>query len=229
MKACPMTVPLLEAISVTKTYTRQDAPPVEALRGLDLRVEPGEFLALTGPSGCGKSTLLTVLSGLDLPTSGQVLLKGQDLTATSEDSLAQLRNREIGFVFQAFHLVPSMTALENVAFPAELAGDRDALSRSHALLARVGLSGREQSFPHQLSGGEKQRVAICRAVVNRASLIFADEPTGNLDSANGHAIMQLLLQMRAEHGCSLVLVSHSPEVVALADRVVNLADGRVAE
>lgn len=219
---------LLQAIAVTKTYTREDAPPVEALRGLDLQVAKGEFVALTGPSGCGKSTLLTVLSGLDLPSSGQVLLAGRDLTATPENQLAQLRNREIGFIFQAFHLVPSMTALENVAFPAELAGDSEALQRARHLLDRVGLSGREQSFPHQLSGGEKQRVAICRAVINRASLIFADEPTGNLDSENGHHIMELLLQLRAEHGSSLVLVSHAPEVVKLADRVVTLSDGRIA-
>ena len=223
-----MTVPLLEAIAVTKTYMREDAPPVEALRGLDLRVERGEFLALTGPSGCGKSTLLTVLSGLDLPTSGQVLFAGLDLTNTAEDDLAELRNREIGFIFQAFHLVPSMTALENVAFPAELAGDRQAVERARELLGRVGLSQRAESFPHQLSGGEKQRVAICRALINQASLIFADEPTGNLDSENGHQIMELLLALRAEHGSSLLLVSHAPEVVRLADRVVTLADGKVA-
>lgn len=221
--------PLLQAKAVTKIYQREGAPPVEALRGLDLQVARGEFLALTGSSGCGKSTLLTVLSGLDLPTSGQVLFNGRDLVTSSEESLAQLRNKEIGFIFQAFHLVPSMTALENVAFPAELAGDSQARERARALLARVGLEERAESFPHQLSGGEKQRVAICRALINRAPLIFADEPTGNLDSENGHQIMELLLQLRAEHGSSLVLVSHSPEVVALADRVVTLKDGRVAE
>lgn len=212
---------------MTKTYQREGAPPVEALRGLDLTVARGEFLALTGPSGCGKSTLLTILSGLDLPTSGQVLHRGEDLVSRSEESLAQLRNKEIGFIFQAFYLVASMTALENVAFPAELAGDPDALARARALLERVGLQERGDSFPHQLSGGEKQRVAICRALINRASLIFADEPTGNLDSENGHQIMELLLQLRAEHGSSLVLVSHSRDVVALADRVVTLKDGRV--
>lgn len=223
-----MSEPLLQARDVVKTYQRLDAPPVEALRGLDLTLHRGEFLALTGPSGCGKSTLLTVLSGLDLPTSGQVLFEGQDLTRTGEDDLAQLRNRKIGFIFQAFHLVPSMTALENVAFPAELAGDKDAVDRANDLLGKVGLAARAGSFPYQLSGGEKQRVAICRALINRASLIFADEPTGNLDSENGHQIMELLLRLRADNGSSLLLVSHSPEVVAMADRVVTLADGRVA-
>lgn len=219
---------LLEAIAVCKTYIRPDAPPVEALRGLDMHVARGEFVAVTGPSGCGKSTLLTVLSGLDLPTSGKVLLAGRDLTTTAEDDLAELRNREIGFIFQAFHLVPSMTALENVAFPAQLAARQDAVERAEELLRRVGLEARAASFPHQLSGGEKQRVALCRAVINQASLIFADEPTGNLDSENGHQVMELLLQLRSEHGSSLLLVSHSPEVVRLADRVVTLVDGRVA-
>ena len=225
-----MTSPLLQAVDIHKTYTREGgAPPVEALRGLDLHLEAGEFLALTGPSGCGKSTLLTVLSGLDLPTSGSILFAGRDLTRTAEDDLAELRNREIGFIFQAFHLVPSMTALENIAFPAEIAGDQDTASdRAMALLERVGLEQRAQSFPHQLSGGEKQRVAICRAVINHAKLIFADEPTGNLDSENGDQVMRLLLELREEHGSSLLLVSHSPEVVRLADRVVTLADGRVA-
>lgn len=224
-----MSAPLLEAIGVTKTYARTDAPPVEALRGLDLRLDKGDFLALTGPSGCGKSTLLTVLSGLDLPTSGRIMFAGRDLTTTPEDDLAEIRNREIGFVFQAFHLVPSMTALENVSFPAELSGDPRAQQRARDLLARVGLTARAESFPHQLSGGEKQRVAICRALINQASLIFADEPTGNLDSENGHQIMELLIELRREHGSSLVLVSHSPEVVQLADRVVTLQDGRVAQ
>jgi putative ABC transport system ATP-binding protein len=223
-----MTAPLLEAIGVAKTYIRQGAPAVQALRGLDLRLEKGEFVAVTGPSGCGKSTLLTVLSGLDLPTSGRVLFGGRDLTSTPEDGLAEIRNREIGFIFQAFHLVASMTALENVSFPAELAGDPLALERARELLSRVGLSGRMESFPHQLSGGEKQRVAICRALINRACLIFADEPTGNLDSENGRQIMDLLMGLRAEHGSSLLLVSHSPEVVNMADRVVSLCDGRVA-
>lgn len=174
---------ILEAQDVHKTYTREDAPDVLALRGVNLSVEKGEFVAVTGPSGCGKSTLLTVLSGLDLPTSGRVMIAGREVTSSSEKELAELRNKEIGFIFQSFHLVASMTALENVAFPAELAGTADALERARRLLDQVGLSDRMDSFPHQLSGGEKQRVALCRALVNQASLIFADEPTGNLDTA----------------------------------------------
>ena len=219
--------PLLQATKVVKTYQREDAPDVEALKGVDLTVEPGEFVAVTGPSGCGKSTLLTVLSGLDLPTSGQVVIGSLDITASSESELAELRNKKIGFVFQSFHLVSSMTALENVAFPAELAGATDARERAERLLDSVGLSDRRDSFPHQLSGGEKQRVALCRSLVNDAELVFADEPTGNLDSANGEQVLDLLISLQKEKGSSLVLVSHSAEVVAKADRVITMKDGKV--
>ncbi len=219
----------LSAESVFKTYQREGAPDVEALRGVDLCVEAGEFVAVTGPSGCGKSTLLTVLSGLDLPTSGKVIIAGQDITTSSEKELAQLRNTEIGFVFQSFHLVASMTALENVAFPAELAGSKEALAKAKQLLDEVGLSDRRDSFPHQLSGGEKQRIALCRALVNDAKMIFADEPTGNLDSANGEHVLDLLVSLQKEKGSSLILVSHSPEVVAKADRVITMRDGRVVD
>ena len=184
-------------------------------------------MAVTGPSGCGKSTLLTVLSGLDLPTSGQVVIGSLDITASSESELAELRNKKIGFVFQSFHLVSSMTALENVAFPAELAGATDARERAERLLDSVGLSDRRDSFPHQLSGGEKQRVALCRSLVNDAELVFADEPTGNLDSANGEQVLDLLISLQKEKGSSLVLVSHSAEVVAKADRVITMKDGKV--
>lgn len=220
---------LLKATSVVKTYHREDAPDVEALRGVDLTVEPGEFVAVTGPSGCGKSTLLTVLSGLDLPTSGSITIAGLDITSSAENDLAELRNKKIGFVFQSFHLVSSMTALENVAFPAELAGAKDAAARAERLLDSVGLSDRHDSYPHQLSGGEKQRVALCRSLVNDAELIFADEPTGNLDSANGEQVLDLLISLQKEKGSSLVLVSHSAEVVAKADRVVTMRDGRVVD
>lgn len=218
---------MLQAQDVKKTYQRADAPDVEALRGVDLAVQAGEFVAVTGPSGCGKSTLLTVLSGLDMPSSGQVVIAGRDITTASEKDLALLRNQEIGFVFQSFHLVASMTALENIAFPAELAGHSDAVSRAERLLDQVGLSDRAASFPHQLSGGEKQRVALCRSLVNQAKLIFADEPTGNLDTSNGDQVLELLIALQKEQGSSLVLVSHSDHVVARADRVVRMLDGKV--
>lgn len=220
-------MPLLEAKNVRKTYQRDDAPDVEALRGVDLVVEAGEFVAVTGPSGCGKSTLLTVLSGLDLPTGGTVTIGGQEITSSSERELAEIRNRDIGFVFQSFHLVASMTALENVAFPAELAGVQDAVERAEKLLDQVGLSDRRDSFPHQLSGGEKQRVALCRALVNQAKLIFADEPTGNLDTTNGDQVLDILISLQKERGSSLVLVSHSADLVARADRVITMLDGKV--
>ena len=220
---------VMQAIDVVKTYQRAGAPPVEALRGVDLYATAGEFVVITGSSGSGKSTLLTVLSGLDLPTSGSVTIDGLDLTRASEDELASLRNTRIGFVFQAFHLVSSLTALDNVAFPAELAGDPRALERARALLTRVGLADRQDSYPHQLSGGEKQRVAICRALVNRPALIFADEPTGNLDSVNGEEVLNLLLELRAEHGATLVLVTHSESLARRADRIVHMRDGRVAD
>lgn len=218
---------ILEATDVVKTYQREGAPEVKALRGVDLEVRAGEFVAVTGPSGCGKSTLLTVLSGLEMPTQGSIKISGHDITTSSEQELAEVRNRDIGFVFQSFHLVASMTALENVAFPAELAGLENAEERAARLLDKVGLSDRSQSFPHQLSGGEKQRVAICRALVNQAKLIFADEPTGNLDTSNGEQVLELLTSLQKEEGSSLVLVSHSPEVVDRADRVVTLRDGLV--
>jgi putative ABC transport system ATP-binding protein len=223
---------VLEATDVVKTYQRAGAPPVEALRGVNLSARTGEFLAITGSSGSGKSTLLTILSGLDLPTSGTIRFEGKDITHASEDELASLRNLRIGFVFQAFHLVPSLSALDNVAFPAELAAWSGAAhprprEQARELLERVGLAGRLDSLPHQLSGGEKQRVALCRAVINRPALIFADEPTGNLDSRNGDEVLQLLLDLRAEHGSTLILVTHSEALAKLADRQLVVRDGRI--
>ncbi|MBN9415277.1 ABC transporter [bacterium SCN 62-11] len=218
---------ILRAENVVKTYERAGASSVEALRGVTLRVEAGEFVAVTGASGSGKSTLLTVLSGLDLPNAGSIHLDGIDVTQAHEEDLAGLRNRKIGFLFQDFHLVPSLTAWENVAFPAELAGEKTARERARALLERVGLSQRLESFPHQLSGGEKQRVALCRAVINRPALLFADEPTGNLDTRNGQEVVRLLLDLKAESGSTLVLVTHSDALAAQADRVLVMSDGRI--
>jgi len=218
---------ILRAEDVVKNYLREGTTAVEALRGVTLSVAAGEFVAVTGTSGSGKSTLLTVLSGLDLPDSGSIHIDGTEVTKAREEDLASLRNRKIGFVFQDFHLVGSLTAWENVAFPAELAGRPDARQQARALLERVGLNHRLDSFPHQLSGGEKQRVALCRAVINRPALLFADEPTGNLDTRNGQEVVQLLLEWKAESGSTLLLVTHSEALAGLADRVLVMSDGRI--
>lgn len=168
-----------------------------------------------------------MLSGLDRPTSGTVRLAGDELTALSEEQLAPLRNASIGFVFQAYHLIPSLSALENVMFPAELRDDARAREKAEALLAKAGVAGRMANFPHQLSGGEKQRVAICRALINEPAIVFADEPTGNLDSASGKAVLDLMLALQRERSTALVMVTHSAEIAARADRVITLVDGRV--
>jgi putative ABC transport system ATP-binding protein len=217
---------IIEARNLTKTYTIEDQE-LHVLADVSLVVAEGEFLVVQGSSGSGKSTLLSLLSGLDKPTFGRVTICERDITDLSEDELAPLRNETIGFVFQSFHLVPSMTALENVMFPAELRGDRLAGPKAGALIERVGLTGRSGNFPHQLSGGEKQRVAICRALVNDPQIIFADEPTGNLDSKNGQAILDLLLALHRERGSTLVLVTHTPEIARMADRIITLKDGRI--
>jgi putative ABC transport system ATP-binding protein len=218
--------PILEAERVTKSYTIGERQ-VAVLDDVSFAIDPGEFVVIMGSSGSGKSTLLSILSGLDQPTRGRVRIDGTDITDWSEDQLAPVRNKVFGFVFQSFHLVPSLNALENIAFPAELSGDPQARARSQALLARVGLGGRATNFPHQLSGGEKQRVAICRALINQPKIIFADEPTGNLDSANGAGILQVLVELHQERRTTLVLVTHSPEVAERAGRIITLADGRV--
>ena len=217
---------ILEARNLTKAYTIGDRE-IRVLDEISFAVPEGEFTVIAGSSGSGKSTLLTLLSGLDRPTSGSVFISETDITHMTEDGLAPLRNETFGFVFQSFHLVPSLTTLENVAFPAELRGDRNALDKAEKLLGRVGLGERRQNYPHQLSGGEKQRVAICRALINSPGIIFADEPTGNLDSENSDAILQLLLVLRREQGATLVLVTHSPEIAAMADRTITLRDGRI--
>jgi putative ABC transport system ATP-binding protein len=217
---------VLEAHHISKSY-RIAGRETMVLDDVSLTVAKGEFLVVKGESGSGKSTLLTTLSGLDRPDRGRVLIEGIDITDLAEDALAPLRNATFGFVFQAFHLVPSLTALENVMFPAEVKGDREARAKAEALLERVGIAGRAGSYPHQLSGGEKQRCAICRALINEPHIVFADEPTGNLDSVNGTAILQLLLELKRERQTTLLLVTHSEEIARSADRVVTLKDGRV--
>ena len=217
---------IIETRGITKHY-RVGGREITVLDTVSLAVAKGEFLVVKGESGSGKSTLLTILSGLDRPDLGRVLIEETDITDLDEDALAPLRNSTFGFVFQSFHLVPSLTARENVMFPAELRGDPDAGSRAEALLSRVGLGERMSSFPHQLSGGEKQRCAICRALINNPRIIFADEPTGNLDSVNGAAVLELLLELHRERGTTLLMVTHSPEIALRADRVVTLKDGRI--
>jgi putative ABC transport system ATP-binding protein len=217
---------LLEARDITKTYTVGHRA-ISVLKHVSLSVEKGEFIVIAGSSGSGKTTLLTLLSGLDHPTSGRVLIDDRDITDAAEEELAPLRNRTIGFVFQSFHLVPSMTARENIMFPAELSGDPDAGARASQLLSRVDLSARADNLPSQLSGGEKQRIALCRALINRPKLLFADEPTGNLDSENGNIVLAQLIDLKNEHGATLVLVTHNPEIARAADRVISLKDGHL--
>lgn len=204
-----------------------NAGPVEILRGISLEVRQGETLGLVGPSGSGKSSLLMLMGGLERATGGQVLALGQDLTVMDEDALARFRRMNMGVVFQSFHLIPTMTALENVAVPLELAGVRDAFARAEAELKAVGLGGRMHHYPAQMSGGEQQRVALARAAVVRPKILLADEPTGNLDGVNGAAIMDLLFGLRDRHGATLVLVTHAPDLAARCDRVIRLVDGRI--
>ncbi|MFN3279355.1 MAG: ABC transporter ATP-binding protein [Paracoccus hibiscisoli] len=204
-----------------------NAGPVDILRGITLEVARGETVGLVGPSGSGKSSLLMLMGGLERATGGQVHALGQDLTALDEDALARFRLGNMGVVFQSFHLIPTMTALENVATPLELAGADDAFDRAAAELGRVGLGGRLDHYPAQLSGGEQQRVALARAAAPRPAILLADEPTGNLDGTNGQAIMDLLFALSRDHGATLVLVTHDPVLAARCDRVIRLNDGRV--
>ncbi|MGE0084293.1 MAG: ABC transporter ATP-binding protein [Desulfococcaceae bacterium] len=217
---------MAETRDLCKSYKVENRE-ILILDQISLSVDAGEFLVIAGSSGSGKSTLLTLMSGLDRPDSGKVLIQGRDISHLKEDELAPLRNAVFGFVFQSFHLVPSLTALENVMFPAELRRDPDAAEKAGVLLERAGMGKRKGSFPHQLSGGEKQRVAICRALINEPKIIFADEPTGNLDSAHSRAVLSILCQLREEKDAALVLVTHSKEIADMADRVVFLKDGRL--
>jgi putative ABC transport system ATP-binding protein len=203
------------------------AGPVEILKGLDVRVDAGERVAVVGPSGSGKSSLIAVAAGLERPTSGKVELFGQDLSRLDEDGRARLRRGKVSLVFQSFHLLPNMTAEENVAAPMEIAGRRDAGEVARLWLERVGLSGRATHYPHQLSGGEQQRVALARALAPHPELLFADEPTGNLDAANAAHVAELMFDLAAATGSALVMVTHDEGLAARADRMVRLADGRV--
>lgn len=217
----------ISARNLTLTLGSGDAA-VAILKGIDLTVPQGQTLALLGPSGSGKSSLMAVLSGLERATSGTLAIAGQDFAAMNEDALARARRGRIGIVLQAFHLLPTMTALENVATPMELAGMADAEARAAAELAAVGLGHRLSHYPAQLSGGEQQRVAIARATAARPALIFADEPTGNLDGSTGADIIDLLFARRAEAAATLVIITHDPALAERCERVLTLADGRIA-
>jgi len=204
-----------------------NAGPVDILHDISLSVPQGETLGLVGPSGSGKSSLLMVMGGLETATAGSITALGTDLTAMDEDGLARFRRDNMGVVFQSFHLIPTMTALENVATPLELAGDRDAFKKAEEELASVGLADRVDHYPSQMSGGEQQRVALARASAPRPRILLADEPTGNLDETNGRAIMDLLFGLRDRHGATLIMVTHSNDLAARCDRVIRLRDGRI--
>jgi putative ABC transport system ATP-binding protein len=219
---------LIELVDVSRTVT-SGAGPLTILHPTSFQIASGRSVAITGPSGSGKSTLLGLLAGLDAPSSGRIVIDGQDITALSEEALARLRGERIGIVFQFFHLLPSLTAYENILVPLEIARARDAAPRARALLADVGLSDRGHHYPSQLSGGEQQRVAIARALANNPPILLADEPTGNLDTATGAQIVELLIDVNRRRGCTLVLVTHDPELAALADETFVLRDGRLVE
>jgi putative ABC transport system ATP-binding protein len=223
---------LIEVRALTKSIDT-GTHRVDILKGIDLEIPRGQFAAIMGPSGSGKSTLLGLLAGLDSPTSGQILLDGEDITRLGEDEMALLRGRKIGFVFQSYHLIPTLTAEENVLLPMELAGasgrPSDGRARARELLDRVGLKGRFDHYPVQLSGGEQQRVALARAFALRPPILLADEPTGNLDSATGKLVLDLLLALNREEGATLVLVTHEQTIAACADRRIVLRDGLVVE
>jgi putative ABC transport system ATP-binding protein len=218
---------LIEVRALTKSIDT-GTHRVEILKGIDLLIPRGQFAAIMGPSGSGKSTLLGLLAGLDSPTSGQVILDGEDITHLTEDQMALVRGRKIGFVFQSYHLLPTLTAEENVLLPMELAGQNSGgRIRARELLARVGLDGRFDHYPVQLSGGEQQRVALARAFALRPPILLADEPTGNLDSATGGAVLELLLSLNREEGTTMVMVTHEQSLADSADRRIVLRDGRV--
>ena len=226
MDPSPVTAPLIHAQGLVFTAAAASGP-VQVLRGLDLTVAAGEAVGIVGPSGSGKTSLLMLLAGLERPTGGKLSVAGRDLGGLDEDALARFRRQEVGIVFQAFHLVPTMTALENVAVPLEFAGRRDAFDRAAAALKDVGLGHRLEHYPGQLSGGEQQRVALARAVVAEPRLILADEPTGNLDRTTGTVVMDLLFDLRARMGTTLLLITHDPLLAERCERQVRIEDGRI--
>ncbi|KPL82728.1 ABC transporter ATP-binding protein [Thermanaerothrix daxensis] len=222
--------PIVSTQDLTKVYGH-GATAVHALRGINLAIQPGEFVAVMGPSGCGKSTLLHLIGGLDRPTSGKVMIEGEDLTRLNDDQVTALRRRKMGFVFQFFNLIPVLNALENAALPMILDGMRpnEAYQRAREWLERVGLGPRLTHRPSELSGGEQQRVAIARALASEPSIILADEPTGNLDSRASEEIAMLLRQISSEWGRTILLVTHDPRIAAYADRIVFLKDGQIVD
>ena len=219
---------LLRAERLSKYYFLGDQK-IMVLKDLSLAINRGEFVVIAGSSGSGKTTLLSILSGLDRPSSGRISMAHRDITDLTEDQLAPVRNTLTGFVFQAFHLIPSLNSIENIMFPAELKKDPDARKKAQALLDQVGLQNRGKNFPEQLSGGEQQRVAICRALINDPEIVFADEPTGNLDSENSQSIISLLVDLHRDRQMTLVIATHSQSLATRADRVVRLHDGRIQE
>jgi len=220
---------MIEVHNLTKAFT-SGTYSLEVLKGIDLTVRTGEVLAIEGPSGSGKSTLLGLLAGFDSPTSGSIRIDGEEITGLDEDQLAILRGRKLGFVFQSYNLIPTLTAEENVLLPMELRGDVPrSLERARELLAAVGLESRASHYPAQLSGGEQQRVALARAFACSPSLLLADEPTGNLDSATGNLVLEMLLQLNRSNGATLVLVTHDPALSGLTNRVIRLRDGRIVD
>ena len=219
---------MIDLRDVSKTV-KSGSEPLTILHRLTIQIPRGQFIAVAGPSGSGKSTLLGLIAGLDAPTSGEVLVDGVNITRLDEDSLARLRGEKIGFVFQFFHLIPSLTAYENVAVPMEIAGIADPRAHAQKLLEEVGLTGRAHHYPSQLSGGEQQRVALARALANDPPIVLADEPTGNLDSTNGRHIMDLLRHINDARGTTIVLVTHDAELAATADARLLLRDGRVVD
>ena len=222
------TAPSIRLVDV-RLELESGAGPVNILRGINLTVAPGEIVGVVGPSGSGKSTMMMIVGGLERPTGGSVQVAGVDLLALDEDGLARFRRDHVGIVFQSFHLVPTMTALENVAIPLEFAGRRDAFDRAAEALEAVGLGHRLTHYPGQLSGGEQQRTALARAFASAPDLVLADEPTGNLDGATGDVIVEQMFSLTRERGATLVLITHDPGLAARCDRVVKVLDGRIVD